>query len=65
MLQDSKVWEPIEDGKANAVMLMLVRNNEMEGAVSSVRDLEEKFNWRYHYPWVFLNDAPFTEEFKE
>ena len=46
-------------------MIMLARNSELEGAVRSVRDLEEKFNWRYHYPWVFLNEVPFTKEFKE
>ena len=57
--------EPIEEGTANAVMLMLARNFELEGAVRSVKNLEEKFNHRYHYPWVFLNEEPFTEEFKE
>lgn len=55
----------IQDGAANAVMLMLARNNELEGAVNSVKQLEEKFNQRYHYPWVFLNDEPFTEDFKQ
>lgn len=69
--EDSKVSEPqapeetIQEGTANAVMLMLARNNELEGAVSSVKQLEEKFNRRYHYPWVFLNEEPFTEEFKQ
>lgn len=57
--------EPIQDGTANAVMLMLARNGELKGAVSSVKQLEEKFNQRYHYPWVFLNEEPFTEEFKQ
>lgn len=56
---------PIEEGSANAVMLMLARNSELDGAVSSVRQLEEKFNRRFHYPWVFLNDEPFTDEFKQ
>ena len=35
---------PIEEGRANAVTLMLARNNELEEAVNSVRQLEEKFN---------------------
>lgn len=26
--------------------------------------LETRFNHRYNYPYVFLNDEPFTEEFK-
>ena len=56
---------PIEEGRVNAVMLMLVWNNELEGAVNSVRQLEEKFNKIYHYPWVFLNDELFTDELKQ
>jgi len=59
------VAEPIQDGTVNGVMLMLARNGELEGAVSSVKQLEEKFNRRFHYPWVFLNDEPFTEDFKQ
>ena len=53
------------EGAANAVMLMLARNSELEGAVSSVKQLEENFNRRFHYPWVILNDEPFSEEFKQ
>ena len=29
----------------------------------SVRYVEERFNGKYHYPWVFLNDVDFTEQF--
>lgn len=51
--------------RANAVLLMLARNSELEGALSSVTQLEERFNHRYNYSWVFLNEVPFTDEFKE
>ena len=51
--------------RANAAVLMLVRNSELEGAVSSVRQFEERFNHNRNYPWVFLNEVPFTDEFKE
>lgn len=51
--------------KENATLLMLVRNHELEGALDSMRSLEDRFNRKYHYDWVFLNDVPFTEEFKE
>ena len=56
---------PIEEGKANAVIIMLVRNRELRGALNSMLQLEEKFNHRYEYPWVFLNEEPFTDDFKE
>src|SRR5712691_2214322 len=50
----------------NATFFMLTTNSEadIKGAVQSVRELEDRFNRRYHYPWVFLNDEPFSDEFK-
>lgn len=52
-------------GRANAVFIMLCRNEEVDGAVKSVRELEDRFNHKYHYPWVFLNEVEFTEDFKK
>jgi len=45
---------------------MLTTNSEsdIKGAVQSVRELEDRFNHMYHYPWIFLNDKPFSDEFK-
>jgi hypothetical protein len=42
---------------------MLVRNSELHGALSSIRMVEDRFNRRFHYPWTFLNDKPFTDDF--
>ncbi|OCH92013.1 glycosyltransferase family 15 protein [Obba rivulosa] len=53
-----------EPRRANATLLMLARNSELETAAQSVRELEEKFNFKFHYPWIFLNEVEFTEEFK-
>lgn len=52
-------------GKANAVFLMLCRNEDVDGAVKSIRELEDRFNRNYHYPWVFLNEVEFTDDFKK
>ncbi|KAI0643427.1 glycosyltransferase family 15 protein [Trametes meyenii] len=59
--------EPASNGtrRANAVMLMLARNSDLADAMVSVGELEERFNKRFGYPWVFLNEVPFTDEFKE
>lgn len=51
------------DPRANAVLIMLSRNSEVNDAAEAVRQMEDRFNNRYHYPWVFLNDEPFSEEF--
>ncbi|KAJ6547579.1 glycosyltransferase family 15 protein [Mycena capillaripes] len=50
--------------KANAVFVMLARNGDLQGAVSSVKQIQYTINNRYNYPWVFLNEEPFSEEFK-
>jgi len=55
---------PFHD-RENATFVFLCRNNDINGVVSSMQQLEDRFNRRYHYPWVFLNEEPFTEEFKE
>ncbi|KAI9504671.1 hypothetical protein GGI25_000676 [Coemansia spiralis] len=48
-----------------AAFVILVRNSELHELRATVRQLEDQFNSRYHYPYVFLNNEPFTEEFKQ
>jgi hypothetical protein len=43
---------------------MLARNGDVQGAVNAVRRLEDRWNRRRNYPWVFLNDDDFSDEFK-
>lgn len=50
--------------RINATLLSLVRNEEIEGMVQAMRDLERTWNSKFNYPWTFFNDVPFTEEFK-
>jgi alpha 1,2-mannosyltransferase len=49
----------------NAAFVILVRNEELEGIVSSIKQLEDRFNDQYKYPYIFLNNVNFTEEFKD
>jgi hypothetical protein len=51
--------------RANATFVLLCRNSDLGGAVSSIQQLEDRFNREYKYPWVLLNEEPFTEEFKK
>ncbi|KAG1905608.1 glycosyltransferase family 15 protein [Suillus fuscotomentosus] len=50
--------------RANATLVMLARNSDLNGVISSVEQLEAKFNRKFNYPWVFLNDEPFSTDFK-
>ncbi|CRG91305.1 mannosyltransferase [Talaromyces islandicus] len=52
-------------GRANATLISLVRNEELEGIIRSMRQLEMSWNRKYNYPWIFFNNVPFTEEFKK
>lgn len=58
--------DPEVDGpRANAVFVVLARNQELDGVVSSIRSMERHFNRWFHYPYVFLNDGDFNATFKE
>ncbi|CCX15507.1 glycolipid 2-alpha-mannosyltransferase-domain-containing protein [Pyronema domesticum] len=51
--------------RENAVIVVLARNKELEGVLSSMRYMERHFNRHFNYPYVFLNDGIFNETFKE
>jgi alpha 1,2-mannosyltransferase len=55
----------LQDRKANASFVMLVRNSDLSGIMSSMKQIEDRFNRKFQYPYVFLNDEPFTQDFKE
>ncbi|KAK4646297.1 putative mannosyltransferase ktr4 [Podospora pseudocomata] len=56
---------PAGTARINATLLALVRNEELNDMLSSMRDLERTWNHKFNYPWTFFNDVPFTEEFKK
>lgn len=52
-------------GKAKACFIILIRNDDLHEFRWTMRQLEDRFNHKYNYPYVFLNDVPFSEEFKK
>ena len=50
--------------RPRAALISLVRNEELDGILQSIRHLEYHWNRRYRYPWIFFNEKPFSEEFK-
>lgn len=50
--------------KANAAVVILARNSDLEGLKQSLPQFESRFNKKFQYPYVFLNEVPFSEEFK-
>ncbi|KAI5151172.1 alpha 1,2-mannosyltransferase [Enteropsectra breve] len=50
--------------RQNAVIMVLCRNRELKEIESSIASFEQRFNKTHKYPYVFLNDKEFTDEFK-
>jgi alpha 1,2-mannosyltransferase len=55
----------VPNRRANATIVMLARNGDLPGVVKSLKQLEDRFNKRFRYPYVFLNEEAFTDQFKE
>lgn len=50
--------------RVNATMVMMARNSDVDGAVASILNVQNQFNMNFGYPWVFLNNEPWSQEFK-
>lgn len=50
--------------RANATLLVLARNSDLNGVIQSIEQVESKFNRKFNYPWVLLNEVEFSSEFK-
>ncbi|CAI7567514.1 unnamed protein product [Penicillium manginii] len=53
-----------KEPRANAAFVVLARNKELDGVIQSLKSIERHFNRWYHYPYVFLNDGDFDDDFK-
>lgn len=54
-----------QEQRENAVFVVLARNDDRIGIRNAMRQLEDRFNNKYNYPYVFLNDEPFDDDFIE
>ncbi|CCH42035.1 putative mannosyltransferase KTR5 [Wickerhamomyces ciferrii] len=54
-----------DDLRANATFVILARNNELKDVLSSMESLERHFNQWFQYPYVFLNNVEFDENFQK
>lgn len=56
---------PAPGPRMNATFVTLARNSDLWDMANSIREVEDRFNRRYNYDWVFLNDKPFDAAFKK
>ncbi|RDA83608.1 hypothetical protein CP532_2867 [Ophiocordyceps camponoti-leonardi (nom. inval.)] len=52
------------DHPPRAVLVSFARENDLPAVLSSVSQLEETFNRRYGYDWVFFSTSPLSEDFR-
>ncbi|KIW91192.1 uncharacterized protein Z519_08087 [Cladophialophora bantiana CBS 173.52] len=63
-LKENSYPNDLQAKSPKAALISLVRNEELDGILQSMRQLEFHWNRRYRYPWIFFNEKPFSEEFK-
>jgi len=51
--------------RMNATFVTLARNSDVWEIAKSIRNIEDRFNRKFNYDWVFLNDAEFDDTFKK
>jgi alpha 1,2-mannosyltransferase len=49
--------------KANAAIVILARNGDVQGVINSMKELEDRFNKKFRYDYVFLNEEKFSDRF--
>lgn len=51
--------------RAKAAIVVLARNSDLDGVLLSMHHMEHRFNRKYRYPYVFLNEGKFDHQFKQ
>lgn len=51
--------------RAKAAIVVVARNSDLPGVLLSMQSMERRFNGKYHYPYVFLNEDAFDSEFRQ
>lgn len=57
--------QSLSSHKVNGCFFSLARNSDLWEIVDSIRSVQDRFNNKFNYDWVFLNDEEFTDEFKQ
>ena len=64
-LSTAQLSEVLGDTRVKATFVSLARNSELYDLIQAIRRVEDRFNRKFNYDWVFLNDEDFTQEFKD
>lgn len=65
-IYDDKLIKTFDKSKkVKGTFVTLARNKELYDLIKAIRGVEDRFNRKFNYDWVFLNDEEFTQEFKD
>lgn len=53
------------DQRPRAAFVSLAHEHDLPAILSSISQLEETYNHRYRYPWVFFSTQPLSEDFRQ
>lgn len=61
----SKMTKHPGGGKVGAAIVVLARNTDIDDVLLSMGRLEKRFNHKYLYDYVFLNNGDFNYDFRD
>lgn len=61
----SQMTKHAASGKVNAAIVVLARNEDIDDVLLSLHRMERKFNHKYLYDYVFLNNGDFGYDFRD
>lgn len=61
----SDTWMTLQKVKQRACFLLLAQDKDLEDLKATLNNVEETFNAKFRYPYVFLNEAPYGEAFEQ
>ncbi|KAI9267818.1 nucleotide-diphospho-sugar transferase [Sporodiniella umbellata] len=56
---------PNSTSQEKAAFVILAKNEDLESLRNTMQMLEDRFNKKFKYPYVFLNNGPFSSDFKK
>jgi len=57
-------WLARQVVREKAAVLLLARNEDLDQLLPTLDNFEKTFNAKFRYPYVFLNDAPYSSAFQ-
>ncbi|ODV94972.1 hypothetical protein PACTADRAFT_50808 [Pachysolen tannophilus NRRL Y-2460] len=64
VVSDTSLTNSNEYQRENATFVTLCRNSDLWQMMNAIKRIEDRFNRKFKYDWVFLNNEEFSDQFK-